>query len=969
MIRFVLKNKYLLIFILLAIVNPISANTLNVPSQYSTIQNAINASNNGDTVLVAPGTYIENINYNSKNIVLTSNYIQNNDTSYIKSTIIDGDSTATVVSFVSGEDSTCYLIGFTITNGLNTTNYAGGGITISNNSTANVYHCIIQKSRAYRGANIFCSNSKLDLRNSVVKEGNKSGPSYEYGAGIYGELSEIKIDSSKIFDNYTFAGGGIYINSSNLILKNSVLYNNFSYDGGAIYIYYNSIANINNSIIINNKCTVWGGAINVYKADLNLNNSILLNNEADAGLGGGISLNDGSININNSILYGNRAAFPTNGHQINWHLPTDIINIHYCLIEGGLDSITRNFNFALPTGSFIDVINDDPLFSNPTQFVGGAYNNDSLFSQYATMDWHHLHPSVCIDGGDPNQDYSQEPFYNGRRLNIGAYGNTNEATISSPEIEVNYQTINFDSVLIQSSDTLNLKIINTGNTRLNIDSIYIQDECFLSLLDSTYWILPDDSMNLPIVFCPQRTDSFETILTIFNNDEDESALALNLTGIGVLKGEFSGNLTKEYSPYFIYGDITIPFDSSLIIDSGCELYFDYGCNLMVDSNATVTCNGVIEDSIIFSSIIPNGYWAGIALFNSNQNSFNFIKVENCSYGDFPPRGKGHGIYAYNSELEIHNSKIENCAANFVGGGAMHADSSDLFISNCTFYNNRDGATYGSILLTRNNSEVFFSNCKFIENQSYIFSLFYCYQSIVSVEKCLITGNQIYNGFGIYNNKSTMIFNNNTITINDFNTYNAFYNSNSNIELVNNIFWDNNISEYFYTDTISLLNVSYNCMDSLFQGTGNFSSDPLFVSPTNKDFHLTSSSPCIDAGDPTFPLDPDSTISDIGAFYYNQSVSTINPIHENLPEFFGLYQNYPNPFNPSTKIIFDLPKQEKVKIEIFNLLGQKIESILNKDMPAGKHEVEFSGKKLPSGIYLYQISAGGFQKVKKMILLR
>ncbi|MHA2307416.1 MAG: T9SS type A sorting domain-containing protein, partial [Candidatus Hodarchaeales archaeon] len=89
----------------------------------------------------------------------------------------------------------------------------------------------------------------------------------------------------------------------------------------------------------------------------------------------------------------------------------------------------------------------------------------------------------------------------------------------------------------------------------------------------------------------------------------------------------------------------------------------------------------------------------------------------------------------------------------------------------------------------------------------------------------------------------------------------------------------------------------------------------------------------------------------------------------IPLAFDLKQNYPNPFNPSTKIKYDLPKPEKVKIEIFNLLGQKIETLINKPMSAGSHQVEFIAKELPSGVYYYRIQASGFQQVKKMVFLK
>jgi len=89
----------------------------------------------------------------------------------------------------------------------------------------------------------------------------------------------------------------------------------------------------------------------------------------------------------------------------------------------------------------------------------------------------------------------------------------------------------------------------------------------------------------------------------------------------------------------------------------------------------------------------------------------------------------------------------------------------------------------------------------------------------------------------------------------------------------------------------------------------------------------------------------------------------------IPSGFVLSQNYPNPFNPSTNIKFDLTKPENIKIEVFHLLGQKVETLLDKSMPVGSHEVEFTAKNLPSGVYLYRIEVGDFQQAKKMILLK
>ena len=83
----------------------------------------------------------------------------------------------------------------------------------------------------------------------------------------------------------------------------------------------------------------------------------------------------------------------------------------------------------------------------------------------------------------------------------------------------------------------------------------------------------------------------------------------------------------------------------------------------------------------------------------------------------------------------------------------------------------------------------------------------------------------------------------------------------------------------------------------------------------------------------------------------------------------LFQNYPNPFNPKTVIRWQLPVCSNVELSIYNILGQKIETLLNKAMPAGYHEVGFNGQYLSSGVYLYRINAGTWIDTKKMLLVK
>ena len=97
-------------------------------------------------------------------------------------------------------------------------------------------------------------------------------------------------------------------------------------------------------------------------------------------------------------------------------------------------------------------------------------------------------------------------------------------------------------------------------------------------------------------------------------------------------------------------------------------------------------------------------------------------------------------------------------------------------------------------------------------------------------------------------------------------------------------------------------------------------------------------------------------------------------HAAIPENFMLYQNFPNPFNPDTKIAFDLPEATHVRIEIFNILGQHVATLVNETRSAGSYEIIWNGsddnnQKVSSGIYLYIMQAGDYSRSAKMTLMK
>jgi len=100
-----------------------------------------------------------------------------------------------------------------------------------------------------------------------------------------------------------------------------------------------------------------------------------------------------------------------------------------------------------------------------------------------------------------------------------------------------------------------------------------------------------------------------------------------------------------------------------------------------------------------------------------------------------------------------------------------------------------------------------------------------------------------------------------------------------------------------------------------------------------------------------------------------SYSNIAEISITGPDKFELYQNYPNPFNPETEIRFEVPTSTFVNISVYNLIGEKVTTLLNENIEQGVHLIKFAGSNLPSGIYIYRLTSGSTNITKKMTLLK
>ena len=297
--------RYWIFSVIVAVMSvPCFSDTIHVPKDQPTIQAGIDAAKGGDTVLVAPGTYFENVHFKSYSVHL----ISKEGPVY---TTIDGNRAGPVIVNQHNKDAFPTLEGFTITNG-----------------------------KASHGAGITCRHCSMHIKGNVITNNESEGE----GAGIYvhgsGSVEDTIINGNTISNNTaTSTGGGISIGSGVITIKRNMIFNNWAKIGGGISCNNSSL--IVNNVIYGNFGSDGGGVALHHGSALLLSNTIANNH---AGEGGGILVGENPTLVN-CILWGNTANI---GQQIR---NKGSVVVEYSNVQGGWQG---NSN-----------INNDPIFVNP----------------------------------------------------------------------------------------------------------------------------------------------------------------------------------------------------------------------------------------------------------------------------------------------------------------------------------------------------------------------------------------------------------------------------------------------------------------------------------------------------------------------------------------------------------------------------------------------------------------------------
>jgi len=460
-IRWICVVAIILVVLLLGTASTQAQQTIHVPADQPTIQGAINAANAGDTVLVAPGTYVENINFAGKAITVTSS-------SGPSVTTIDGGAHGSVVTFSTGETANSVLSGFTIRNGFQSGSF-GSGITIGSASPT-ITGNVITGNHAAGGCGINVNGGSPLIQNNTITANDQAG------AGTSGQ-----------------GGGGILVSGSSSapgapqIIGNTITNNSVAGggDGGGISVGYFSSPLIQGNLIQGNKAYNFGGgvALESYNSPLLVQNVIVNNISLGGGSGAGVYVSPASDStqtmvISNTIV-ANSAFDNTSGVDVGGFGQHVTFTNNIIVAASGQNAVTC----SSPYSSISPVLSYNDAFAvSGAAWVGicdtttnpGNLSADPLFLSAVNGDFHVQLGSPAIDAGDssasnlPVTDFDGNPRI-AANIDLGAYEvvNTSAANISPSSLSFTPQAAGTSS----SPQTATLS--STGTTPFQITSVQI----------------------------------------------------------------------------------------------------------------------------------------------------------------------------------------------------------------------------------------------------------------------------------------------------------------------------------------------------------------------------------------------------------------------------------------------------------------------------------------------------------------
>ena len=478
--------------------------------------------------------------------------------------------------------------------------------------------------------------------------------------------------------------------------------------------------------------------------------------------------------------------------------------------------------------------------------------------------------------------------------------------------------------------------------------------------------------------------------TIENNTADSAGggFYMNIITDGLIDfGDcyFAGNISNidgggiylrlEHEGYNFFHDLVLFGNSAenngggiyLTGDSYYMGYFDLTENYAGNCGGGMYCDLSLISLTGIDFTGNNAVNYGGGLFLGNQSAPEWIRY--C-YFEGNSAEAGGGVYVDNtSYTDFKKSNFEDNYADFGGGIYINSDINQTITDSCKIIGNRADISGAGVFV--DNSQFYAVDTEISANVTSGAGggLYFFETDDFEIDQCTIVINEAGSGSGAYIQNSYGTFKNSISAFNEVS--NAFYISDSSdVEISYNDFYNphyGDISGNVPPDwgLLTTINIHGDSCDGFY----NIFLDPTFPPYGTNNFHLYFTSPCINSGDPSSPLDPDNTIADMGAYYFPNYNEIENSEIDDIPVGFELTSIYPNPFNNSAMINFSLPENAEVKLVIYDLQGREVEVLADGSCNSGYHQVTFNAENLSSGIYFCRLQIGSDSQIKKLILLK